>query len=173
MFKSRHAKPHVFLTSAMAVFLFLLAGCAAQRDRMDVTDTTASDAQSIAVVVTARGVNACWTNQKTVADAVASKLSSVYPGTTVALAENVEDDQLVFQVFGWVFRRSGLCFGNFRVSAGRGLETTEDGLIEVRAPVAVTKRSAILASPETMNARSLTFAEDAAQAFAKQIGTMR
>ncbi len=173
MRKSRHSNARVCLAPVLAVFLFLLAGCAAQRDRMNVTDPTAAEAQSIAVVVTARGVNACWTNQASVGAAVAGKLAAAYPGATITVAENVQDDQLVFQVFGWVFRRSGLCFGNFRVSAGRGLETTEDGFIDVRIPVAVTKRSAILASPETMNARALTFAEDASQTFSTQINAMR
>lgn len=164
----------VLVTPTVAVFLLLLGGCASQRDGFELTDPSAAKSESVVVVVTQRGENPCWTNRAAIANSVSGALSTAYDDVTVATADAVQqDDRLVFQIFGWVFRRSGLCFGNFRISVGTGLERTEDGFVDVQTPVAATKRNAILASPETMNARALTFAETAARQFAEQINTMR
>jgi len=155
----------------LAVFA---AGCAAQSTDFETIEPGAAQSNEILVVVTPRSSNVCWTNASEVADAASRNLSAVYDTVSIATFEEANAGHpLVFQVLGWAYRRSGICFGNFRISIGEGLEVKDNGYIDTKRPAVTSKRKAILGAPAEMNTLIRSYVDEVSRNFASRVGEMR
>lgn len=150
--------------------LLALAGCASQSTDFGSIDQEARHPASISVVVTQRSTNACWTNADAVAEVAAANLSTAYDRVSItSFNDAISEDELVFQVFGWTFRRGGVCFGNFRVSLGFDLEVKDNGFIDTISAVTSPKRKAILGSPAKLNESLLVYVDDVSARLAERM----
>lgn len=108
------------------------------------------------------------------AQTAARNLSAVYSDVSITTFEEASvGNQFVFQVFGWAYRRGGICFGNYRISVGRGLEAKDNGNISTVSQSVSPKRKAILGSPAQMNSLLLSYVDEVSRQLAEHIATMR